>query len=154
MLLPSQAQVQSNAVSKVVAWASRSSPLHRYQPRPIWRAPRLLWPHIGWMVLKPRRKPGVAGVSALARNPVVQFQHRWYIEMLLTIAFIAPTLIAGFGWGDFKGGFVYAGAARLVFVHHVCAKLRISQQNTYILHLTVYFLRKLARALARRDAFR
>lgn len=72
------------------------------------------------MVFKPRRKPGVADVSDLARNPVVQFQHRWYVEMLLTMAFIAPTLIAGFGWGDFKGGFIYAGAARLVFVHHVC----------------------------------
>ena len=155
MLLPSQAQVQSNAVSKVVAWASRSSPLHRYQPRPIWRAPRLLWPHIGWMVFKRRRKSGVADVSDLARSPAVRSQHRWYVKMLLTIAFIVSTLIAGLGWDDLKGGFVYAGAARLGFVHHVCTKLPTSsQQNAHVFHHTVYFLRKFARALAPRDAFR
>lgn len=74
---------------------------------------------MGWMILKPRRKPGVADVSDLSRNPVVQFQHRWYLELLLSMAFIIPTLVAGFGWGDFKGGFFFAGAARLVFVHHV-----------------------------------
>lgn len=30
-----------------------------------------------------------------------------------------PTLVAGLGWGDWKGGYVYAGLVRLVFVHHV-----------------------------------
>ncbi|KAF8321746.1 delta9-fatty acid desaturase [Clavulina sp. PMI_390] len=76
------------------------------------------WSHVGWMILKPRRKPGVADVSDLSQNPVVRFQHRWYLEMLISSAFIVPTLIAGLGWGDYRGGFFYAGAARLVFVHH------------------------------------
>jgi hypothetical protein len=54
--------------------------------------------------------------------------------MLSTISFIVPALIAGFGWGDFKDGFVYAGAARLAFMHHVCTKLRTSQQNAHVFH--------------------
>jgi stearoyl-CoA desaturase (delta-9 desaturase) len=34
------------------------------------------------------------------------------------MGFIFPTLVAGFGWGDWRGGFFFAGAARLLFVHH------------------------------------
>lgn len=30
-----------------------------------------------------------------------------------------PMGVAGLGWGDWKGGFFFAGAARLLFVHHV-----------------------------------
>lgn len=81
----------------------------------------LFYSHMGWMLFKPRRKPGVADVSDLANNPVVRWQHRWFVELLLTVSFIIPTLIAGLGWGDYLGGFVYVGAARLLFVHHVCA---------------------------------
>jgi len=29
-----------------------------------------------------------------------------------------PTLIAGLGWGDYRGGYFFADAARLLFVHH------------------------------------
>lgn len=35
------------------------------------------------------------------------------------MGFIFPTVVAGLGWGDWKGGFFFAGAARLMFVHHV-----------------------------------
>jgi len=34
------------------------------------------------------------------------------------MAFLLPTVICGFGWGDWKGGYIYAGVIRLVFVHH------------------------------------
>lgn len=34
------------------------------------------------------------------------------------MGFIFPTLVAGLGWGDFKGGFIYAAVLRLCFVHH------------------------------------
>ncbi|KAF8321747.1 hypothetical protein DL93DRAFT_2093707 [Clavulina sp. PMI_390] len=112
----------AGAVQGSIKWWSRGHRAHhRYTDTdldPYGAHHGLFWSHLGWMVFKPRRKPGVADVSDLAKNPVVQFQHRWYVEMLVFMAFIAPTLIAGFGWGDFRGGFFYAGAARLVFVHH------------------------------------
>jgi stearoyl-CoA desaturase (Delta-9 desaturase) len=76
------------------------------------------WSHMGWMLLKPRRRPGVADVSDLSKNVVVRWQHRHYIKLILTMGFIFPTLVAYFGWGDLKGGFVYAGVLRLCFVHH------------------------------------
>jgi stearoyl-CoA desaturase (delta-9 desaturase) len=31
---------------------------------------------------------------------------------------VVPTVIAGWGWGDWWGGYFVAGVARLVFVHH------------------------------------
>ncbi|KAK0432097.1 delta 9-fatty acid desaturase protein [Desarmillaria tabescens] len=37
---------------------------------------------------------------------------------LLTMGFLFPPLVAWLGWGDAKGGFVYDGVLRLVFVHH------------------------------------
>jgi stearoyl-CoA desaturase (delta-9 desaturase) len=71
------------------------------------------------MIVKPRRKPGVADVSDLSKNRIVKWQHKWYISLLLGMALALPTLIAGLGWGDWWGGIYYAGAARLMFVHHV-----------------------------------
>ncbi|PSR76201.1 hypothetical protein EW026_g6680 [Hermanssonia centrifuga] len=73
--------------------------------------------HIGWMLFKPRYKPGVADVSDLSKSEVVRWQHRWYVWLILGFGFVVPTIVAGL-WGDIKGGFFYAGAARLCFVHH------------------------------------
>ncbi|KAL1741243.1 hypothetical protein HDZ31DRAFT_67130 [Schizophyllum fasciatum] len=74
--------------------------------------------HIGWMLVKPRRRPGVADVSDLSKNPVVRFQHTHYVKLMLFMAFILPTLVAWIGWGDARGGYFYAGVIRLCFVHH------------------------------------
>lgn len=71
------------------------------------------------MILKPRRKPGVADVSDLSKNDIVKWQHRHYLKLVFIMGVFFPTLVAGLGWGDWKGGYVYAGLLRLVFVHHV-----------------------------------
>lgn len=76
------------------------------------------WSHVGWMLFKPIRKPGVADVSDLSRSEVVRWQHRWYLWLILAMGFGVPTVIPGLLWGDWRGGYFYAGAARLVFVHH------------------------------------
>ncbi|POW15519.1 hypothetical protein PSTT_02078 [Puccinia striiformis] len=72
------------------------------------------WWARGWMVVKPRRKPGVADVSDLSRNQVVRWQHRWYLPLIFGMGFLFPTMVAGLGWNDWRGGFFYAGAARLL----------------------------------------
>mgnify|MGYP000222780839 CR=1 FL=1 len=38
--------------------------------------------------------------------------------MLLFMGFVLPTLVCGYGWGDWHGGYFIAGVARLVFVQH------------------------------------
>ncbi|KAF8755451.1 Acyl-CoA desaturase [Rhizoctonia solani] len=51
-------------------------------------------------------------------NKVAQWQHRWYLWLILTMSFGIPTAVPGLLWGDWRGGFFYAGVARLCFVHH------------------------------------
>lgn len=103
-------------------WARGHRAHHRYTDTDLdpYNAHKgLLWSHIGWMIIKPRRKPGVADVSDLTRNPVIKWQHKNYILLMFLMAFAFPTVVCGLGWGDWKGGYVYAGVMRLVFVHHV-----------------------------------
>jgi stearoyl-CoA desaturase (delta-9 desaturase) len=113
----------SGAVEGSIKWWSRGHRAHhRYTDTeldPYSAQDGFLWSHIGWMLIKARRKPGVADVSDLTRNPVVRWQHRWYLELMLLVGFILPTIIPGLCWGDFRGGYFFSGTLRLCFVHHV-----------------------------------
>jgi stearoyl-CoA desaturase (delta-9 desaturase) len=112
----------SGAVEGSIKWWSRGHRAHhRYTDTDLdpYSAQRgFLWAHIGWMILKPRRKPGTADVSDLSNNEVVKWQHRWYLPLIIGMGFVFPTMVAGLGWGDWRGGFFFAAAARLAFVHH------------------------------------
>jgi len=102
-------------------WARGHRAHHRYTDTDLdpYNAHKgLAYSHMGWMLIKPRRKPGLADVSDLSRNPVVKWQHKHYLTLILLCAFVIPTIIPGLLWGDYKGGYVYAGVMRLVFVHH------------------------------------
>ncbi|KAJ9088790.1 stearoyl-CoA 9-desaturase [Entomophthora muscae] len=78
-----------------------------------------IWSHIGWMIYKKDSTViGRAEVDDLEADPIVMFQHNYYVPLALFMSFILPTLVAGILWGDWKGGYYYVGIARLVFVHH------------------------------------
>jgi len=113
----------AGAVQGSIKWWSRGHRAHhRYTDTdldPYGAHHGLLWSHIGWMVINPRRKPGVADCSDLNNNPLVRWQHKYYLWLLFSMAVIVPTAIPGLFWGDWRGGYFYAAAARLVFVHHV-----------------------------------
>ena len=113
----------AGAVQGSIKWWSRGHRAHhRYTDTkldPYSAHEGFWWAHVGWMIVKPRGKIGVADVSDLSKNRVVRWQHKNYLSLLLTMAFLVPTVVAGLGWGDWRGGFFFAGAARLVFVHHV-----------------------------------
>ena len=70
-------------------------------------------------MVRPRRTIGKADVSDLGKDPLLQWQHRNFTWLIFIMAFGVPTAIAHFGWGDAKGGLVYAGIVRLLVVHHV-----------------------------------
>ncbi|PWN44028.1 putative stearoyl-CoA desaturase [Ceraceosorus guamensis] len=112
----------SGAVQGSIHWWARGHRAHhRYTDTdldPYGAHFGLLWSHLGWMIVKPRRKPGVADISDLRRNSVIKFQHKFYLPLIFIMGFGFPTVVAGLGWGDWRGGFFYAGVARLVFVHH------------------------------------
>jgi stearoyl-CoA desaturase (delta-9 desaturase) len=113
----------TGAVEGSVRWWARDHRAHhRYTDTP--RDPYSIskgfwWAHIGWMMHKQDpHKIGRADISDLNKNPLLRFQHRYYVWLALFWGFIFPTLVAGYGWGDFRGGFFFAAVARLVFVHH------------------------------------
>ena len=70
-------------------------------------------------MFKPRRRQGKVDVSDLRGNDIVMWQCRHYPWLVLAMVVVLPTLVAGVGWGDWKGGLVYSGFLRLVIVHHV-----------------------------------
>lgn len=112
----------AGAVQGSIKWWSRGHRAHhRYTDTKLdpYNAQEGFWhSHVGWMLVKPRGKIGVADVSDLSRNPVAKWQHDNYVMLMLIMGLGFPTLVAGLGWGDWKGGLLFAGAARLVFVHH------------------------------------
>ncbi|EFA75230.1 delta 9 fatty acid desaturase [Heterostelium album PN500] len=71
--------------------------------------------HMGWMLFKRDEEPD-ADVSDLMADPILAFQHKYYAPMALTLGFGVPTLICGYFWGDWKGGFFIAGIASKVLM--------------------------------------
>ncbi|EKM56988.1 uncharacterized protein PHACADRAFT_254428 [Phanerochaete carnosa HHB-10118-sp] len=55
--------------------------------------------NIGWTIVKPRYHLGVAKVSDLSKDPVIQWQHPRYVWLLLGCGSVLPTLVVRFGWG-------------------------------------------------------
>jgi len=102
-------------------WARGHRAHHRYTDTdldPYSAHKGIFYAHIGWLLFKPRRKPGVADITDLSRDPSVQWQHRNYLSLAFLMSFVLPTLICGLGWGDYRGGYFFAGVLRLIIVHH------------------------------------
>lgn len=113
----------SGAVEGSIYWWSRGHRAHHRwtdTDKDPYSAHRgFFFSHFGWMLVnRPKNRIGYADVADLKSEPVVAFQHKYYPYFALAFGFILPTLVAGLGWGDFRGGFYYAGLCRLTFVHH------------------------------------
>jgi Fatty-acid desaturase len=103
-------------------WARAPRSHHRHTDTDLdpYNAKRgLLWTHVGWMLFKSGLHSGGTDVSDLRKDRFVQWQHRWYTFLLLFFGWVLPTIIPGLLWGDWKGGFVFAGNLRLTVAHHV-----------------------------------
>ncbi|MFA6546844.1 MAG: fatty acid desaturase [Limisphaerales bacterium] len=76
--------------------------------------------HMGWILFKLGEPPTFASVPDLERDPLVRWQHKYYVVIGLLAGFVLPALIGWF-WGGGEaalGAFLIAGVARTVFVHH------------------------------------
>jgi stearoyl-CoA desaturase (delta-9 desaturase) len=75
--------------------------------------------HIGWMIREyPSGRQDFTNIPDLKRDPMLAFQHRFYIPLILLTNFGIP-LAAGWLVGDVWGTFILAGVLRLVVSHHV-----------------------------------
>ena len=74
------------------------------------------WSHVGWVLFKdPLRN--LDNVNDLAKDPLVAFQHKYYIPLTVLMVAVLPAVI-GLAWGDPLGAFLWAGIIRLVVQYH------------------------------------
>jgi stearoyl-CoA desaturase (delta-9 desaturase) len=109
--------------NSVFAWASghRTHHLHvddvDLDP---YSARRGFWfSHIGWMLREyPSGRENFTNIPDLKRDPLLAFQHRYYVLLAVLLNFGMP-LLAGLIFGDVWGMLILAGFMRLVWSHHV-----------------------------------
>jgi stearoyl-CoA desaturase (delta-9 desaturase) len=73
--------------------------------------------HIGWLFTLDPSKRTYSNVTDLQKDPLVRFQHRFYLVIAIMIGYVLPVLIA-LCWGDWIGGLLIAGALRITFSQH------------------------------------
>ena len=76
--------------------------------------------HMGWIMFKLGEPPTFASVPDLERDPLVRWQHKYYVVIGVLAGFVLPAVLGWF-WGGADaalGAFLIAGVARTVFVHH------------------------------------
>jgi stearoyl-CoA desaturase (delta-9 desaturase) len=109
--------------NSILVWAS----MHRVHHRHVddvdldpYSARRGLWfSHIGWMLRNyPSGKLDLRNARDLEANPIVMFQHRYYLQIALAMNLGVPLLL-GLWHGDIWGALLLPGLLRLVVSHHM-----------------------------------
>ena len=79
-----------------------------------------LYAHIGWIFFKNTRESGerYQNIPDLVKDPLVQWQHRWYLPLVVLSTFALPTYIGLIG-GRPVGGLLWGGFLRIVVVQHM-----------------------------------
>ncbi|PWY83388.1 hypothetical protein BO70DRAFT_24451 [Aspergillus heteromorphus CBS 117.55] len=100
-------------------WARHHRAHHRYTDTardPYAVNKGLFYSHFGWMILKQNPKRfGRTDISDLNDDPVVVWQHRHFLKIVVMMGMVFPMLVAGL-WNDWWGGFIYAGILRIFVV--------------------------------------
>ena len=73
--------------------------------------------HVGWVITK-QNSIHKNHAKDLLNDPLIRWQHKYYIPLAILNAFILPTII-GFLIGSPIGGLAMGGLVRLVLLHHV-----------------------------------
>ena len=109
--------------NSVLLWSAGHRVHHRYiddPERDPYCARRGFWfSHIGWMLRNyPSGEPDLNSVRDLQSDPLVMWQHRYYLPLALSMNLGLPLLV-GWASGDTLGTLLLAGVLRLVFSHHL-----------------------------------
>jgi stearoyl-CoA desaturase (Delta-9 desaturase) len=108
--------------NSAIVWAAGHRVHHRYiddPERDPYCAKKGFWfSHIGWMLHEyPSGIIDLNTVKDLQRDPLIAFQHRYYVPIAVGANFGLP-IIAGLLSGEFWGVFLLGGFLRLVVSHH------------------------------------
>ena len=107
----------------ILEWASGHRKHHRHvddEEHDPYSARKGLWfSHIGWMLREyPAGITNYANVQNLTKDPVVMWQERHYVAIVLGMNIGVPVLL-GLIFGDVWGMLLLAGLLRIVSTHHV-----------------------------------
>src|SRR5262245_12320749 len=108
--------------NSILIWGSQHRTHHRFVDdvdKDPYSAKRGFWfSHMGWILRNyPSGVNDFTNARDLERDPLVMFQHRWYLPLTLFMNIGLP-LLAGWAVGDVWGVFLLAGVLRLVVNHH------------------------------------
>lgn len=108
--------------NSILNWSADHRNHHKYvddKKRDPYAATRGFWfSHIGWIIRD--YKSGSRNfdhIKDLARDPICQFQHRFYIPLAILVNAGLPLAI-GYWHGKLWGTFLLAGILRIVLNHH------------------------------------
>lgn len=110
--------------NSILHWASDHRVHHRHvddNDKDPYSAGKGLWfSHIGWMLREYQASSysDYSNCKDLQRDPIVMWQHKFYLPIVLIANFGITGLLGWFN-GDIVGMILVAGVLRLVLVHHV-----------------------------------
>jgi stearoyl-CoA desaturase (delta-9 desaturase) len=108
------------AQNSILWWSSSHRIHHQYVDRdwdPYNIKRGFWWAHILWIFYRHAAPDAESNATDLLKNPVVQWQNRWYRVILIAGGFGLPTLI-GAMFGDPLAGLLWGGFVRLAVIHH------------------------------------
>ncbi len=108
------------AQNSILCWSADHRIHHQYvdkdwDPYNIQRG--FWWAHFLWVFYKPAKAKSFAHVPDLEKNPIVQWQHRWYRWILLLGVIVIPTGVGAL-FGRPLAGLLWGGFLRVVITHH------------------------------------
>jgi stearoyl-CoA desaturase (delta-9 desaturase) len=108
--------------NSILIWGSQHRTHHRFVDdvdKDPYSARRGFWfSHMGWILRNyPSGVNDFSNARDLERDPIVMFQHRYYLPLTLFMNVVFP-LALGWAVGDVWGVFLLAGLLRLVVNHH------------------------------------
>ena len=108
----------------ILHWASDHRIHHKHvdsNEKDPYSAKRGFWySHMGWMIRDYNLNPNknYENCSDLKKDPIVMFQHKHYLPLVLGINF-GISILLGLWHGDLIGMMLLAGVARLTISHHL-----------------------------------
>jgi stearoyl-CoA desaturase (delta-9 desaturase) len=108
--------------NSILIWGSQHRTHHRFVDdvdKDPYSAKRGFWfSHMGWILRNyPSGANDFSNARDLERDPIVMFQHRYYLLLVIGMNVAFP-LALGWAVGDVWGVFLLAGLLRLVVNHH------------------------------------
>lgn len=76
--------------------------------------------HVGWLLVRKHPEIKAKGkeidMSDLYADPILVFQHKYYLIVMPLIAFILPTVVPMYFWGETFSSAFYSNLFRYAFV--------------------------------------